>query len=82
VDFLHDVTRHRDGKQKFDTSGKSPATASSKQVSAWAHAKAKYFRAQDGTTQISLNGPAKSDFSRTRFRRLKGRRNCEQCAAF
>src|SRR6266852_44817 len=25
VDFLHDVIRHRDGKQKFGTSGKSPA---------------------------------------------------------
>jgi len=23
--FLHDVIRHRDGKQKFGTSGKSPA---------------------------------------------------------
>jgi hypothetical protein len=25
VDFFYDVVRHRDGKQKFDPSGKSPA---------------------------------------------------------
>jgi hypothetical protein len=25
--FLHDVIRYRDGKQKFDPTGKSPATA-------------------------------------------------------
>ena len=33
--------------------------------------KANYFRARDWTTQISLNGHAKSDFARTRFQQAQ-----------